>query len=88
MAFVAVPPMMLPPGVALIQVEVVKLDEGKVSLKDATEHEVNFRMQKLRSTGVGLILQKALISVIRDGCKAQATATILQAAGNSGQPQI
>lgn len=50
MAFVAVPPMLLPADVALIQVNLKKLNAKNVSLKDATEAVVHGIIQKLRST--------------------------------------
>ena len=50
MAFVAVPPMLLPADVALIQVNLKKLNTNNVSLNDATEAEVDVIIHKLRST--------------------------------------
>ena len=50
MAFVAVPPMLLPADVALIQVNLKKLNAKQVNLKDATEAEVYVIIHKLRST--------------------------------------
>ena len=50
MAFVAVPPMLLPADVALVQVNLKKLNTNKVSLNDATEAEVYVIIHKLRST--------------------------------------
>ena len=50
MPFVVVPPMLLPADVALIQVNLKKLNAKNVSLKDATEAVVHGIIQKLRST--------------------------------------
>ena len=67
MAFVAVPPMLLPADVALIQVDLKQLNTNKVNLNDATEEEVYVIIQKLRSTGcfVDPTIIRALIFVLR-----------------------